>query len=220
MRPIINAISYLADYSLSATGRRVRRENLTYLNVLKLKRLERALAELAGRSVPGEYLEFGVALGGSAIILAKDALNNDRAFHGFDVFSTIPPPASKNDDDSSRERYQDIASGRAKGINGDRYYGYEDDLLQKVKSSMARFGVPVDGKRIQLHQGLFEDTWPKVTIDKIAFAQIDCDWYDPVAYCLNGIANKMSSGGVVLIDDYNDYKGARCAVDEFRSRRA
>jgi asparagine synthase (glutamine-hydrolysing) len=46
-------------------------------------------------------------------------------------------------------------------------------------------------------------------------AHIDCDWYDPVSYCLRSIAPKISVGGIVLIDDFYDYGGCRTAVDEF-----
>ena len=39
---------------------------------------------------------------------------------------------------------------------------------------------------MSLHKGLFEDTWPMVAtkIHQIALAHVDCDWYDPVKYCL------------------------------------
>ena len=70
-----------------------------------------------------------------------------------------------------------------------------------------------------LHEGLFEDTWPSVAIPQIAFVHIDCDWYDPVSYCLEAVADKMPPGGVIVIDDYHDYGGCHCAVDEFRARR-
>lgn len=168
--------------------------------------------------IPGDILEFGVALGGSAIVLAAHA-REGRRFHGFDVFGMIPPPTSEKDDQKSKERYETIASGQSVGIGGDAYYGYKDNLFEEVKASFARHGRPVDGDAVQLHKGLFEETWPRISIDEIAFAHIDCDWYDPVVYCLTAVADKLSVGGVLLIDDYNDYGGARTAVDEFLARR-
>ena len=219
MHAFIKSLSRIAEFSLSPISRAVRREKLTYLNVLKLRRLERALEKLESSNVPGALLEFGVALGGSAIILATHARRHSRQFHGFDVFATIPPPTSDKDDDKSRERFRLIAAGEAKGIDGGSYYGYEDNLLEQVKASMAHFGVPVDDANVQLHQGLFEDCWPEADINAIAFAHIDCDWYDPVAFCLAAIADRLTPGGIILLDDYNDYGGARQAVDEFRIAR-
>ena len=208
----------LHNIGLKARTSRVRREGLTYLSLDKLRRLEAALAQIERRRVPGALLEFGVALGGSAILIAGHA-GPSRVFHGFDVFAMIPPPTSQKDDDKSRERYAVIASGASEGIDGSEYYGYRENLFDEVRASFARHGHPVDGRKIVLHRGLFEDTVPQAAIGQIAFAHIDCDWFDPVAYCLETVANGLAPGGLVLIDDYHDYGGARLAVDEFLVRR-
>jgi asparagine synthase (glutamine-hydrolysing) len=199
---------------LKPNARRVLREHLTYLSTIKLWRLERALAGVVRNQVQGDLLEFGVALGGSAILISGYATNG-RRFHGFDVFSMIPPPTSTKDDDKSRSRYDLIKNGKSGGLGGEKYYGYRKDLLQDVRNSFARHGRPVDGDNIQLHKGLFEETWPKLRIEQVSFAHIDCDWYDPVKYCLTVVYDRLSPGGVILLDDYHDYGGAQTAVDEF-----
>lgn len=202
----------IALTQLQPIVRAVVRERLTYLSPAKLKRLEAAIERT--RNVTGDLLEFGVALGGSGIILAHDT-RPGRDFHGFDVFSMIPPPTSEKDDDKSKERYAAIKAGQSEGIGGEEYYGYRADLISDVKAAFARHGAPVDGARVRLHQGLFEDTWDAAGVQRIAFAHIDCDWYDPVRFCLESCAAKLSVGGLLLIDDYNDYGGCRAAVDEF-----
>jgi O-methyltransferase len=206
--------SWWRERQLSATSRAVRRERLTYLSPAKLERLEEAMTTIEREKVPGDILEFGLALGGSGIVLARNATNG-RRFHGFDVFAMIPPPTSDNDDSKSKERYEKIAGGEAKGIGGDPYYGYRPDLFEHVQETFAKYGSPVNGSNVQLHKGLFEETWPKTDIRQVAFAHIDCDWYDPVKYCLESVAAKLSPGGIILIDDYHDYGGSRVAVDEF-----
>jgi O-methyltransferase len=203
---------------LSPESRRIRRERLTYLPVRKLLRIESALSRVTRGGVPGDIVEFGVALGGSAILLAKQA-SADRRFFGLDVFAMIPPPTSDRDDARSKERYRTIASGGAKGLGDDPYYGYRTDLYEHVAGQLARYGTPVDGKRINLVRGLFEDTLPTLDITRIAFAHIDCDWYDPVSYCLNQTAQRLAPGGLMVIDDYHDYEGCRAAVDEFLAER-
>ncbi len=202
----------LALNRLAPVTRAVLADRLTYLSLAKLERIERALREV--RDVPGDRVEFGVALGGSAIILASHG-GDDARFIGFDVFAMIPPPTSDKDDAKSRARYETIQSGQSRGIGEDPYYGYRPDLLADVTAAFARHGVPVDGRRVRLVKGLFEDSWPGAAPDRIALVHIDCDWYDPVRFCLAAVADRLSPGGIIVIDDYNDYGGCRVAVDEF-----
>lgn len=201
---------------LSDTARAVKDARLTYLSAAKLYRIERCLTEIDKARIEGECVEFGVALGGSGILIAK-RMARDRHFSGYDLFGTIPPPSDR-DGPESHERYRIIASGRSSGIGNDTYYGYESNLFEKVKESFAEFGMPVDGTHIRLVKGLFEET---VSFDdgaRIAFAHVDCDWYDPVALCLDRIYGHLAPGGIVVLDDYNDYGGCRKAVADFLAR--
>lgn len=202
---------------LSPVTRAVVQDRLTYLSLEKLERIAAAMKATAG--VPGDILEFGVALGGSGIILASQA-RDDRRFFGFDVFGMIPPPVSEKDDSKSKERFEVIKAGQSHGIAGDEYYGYRSDLFGDVKAAFQRHGCPVDGKSVQLCKGLFEESWPTVDVDAIALVHVDCDWYDPVRYCLRACAGKLSRGGIIIIDDYHDYGGCRTAVDEFIASRS
>lgn len=209
----------VAEQGLPPTAQAVRRQRLTYLSPQKLKRLEGTLSAVLNEGTPGDILEFGVALGGSAIILAQHATREGRTFHGFDVFGMIPPPTSDKDDAKSKQRYEVIASGQSKGIRGDTYYGYHQGLFDEVRASFARHGVPVNGKTVILHKGLFAETWPGYDGQTIAFGHIDCDWYDPVKFCLEHVAGRISPGGVIILDDYHDYGGCRTATAEFLSDR-
>lgn len=194
---------------MGEVAHRVRDEHLTYLDQPKLELLEACVREV--RRVRGDFLEMGVALGGSAIVLA-DQMGRGRHFHGYDVFAMIPPPGEE-DPPAVHERYRTIAEGRSEGIGGDTYYGYLDDLYDRVVAAFARHGMTVDGERIALHRGLFEETLHPV--GPVAFAHVDCDWYEPVKLCIERVWPRLSSGGLMLFDDYNDYGGCTKAVDEF-----
>jgi O-methyltransferase len=211
VRRLLRGRSALA-VTLSSTAQMARDARLTYLNEGKLAALERALADVVRSAVPGAFIECGIALGGSALIIVN-WMPAGREFHGYDVFGMIPPPTSEHDDDKSRARYEVIKSGRSAGIGGDPYYGYAENLYEQVVDNFARFGHPVDGSHITLHKGLFEETLRPPP--QIAFAHIDCDWYDPVTVCLQRIVPNLSRGGYVILDDYNDYGGCRRATDEF-----
>ncbi|HEY4343982.1 MAG TPA: TylF/MycF/NovP-related O-methyltransferase [Parvibaculum sp.] len=201
---------------LTETAQAVREARLTYLSPPKLRNLERYLEQIEVDGIEGDCVEFGVALGGSAILISK-LMGPDRSFTGFDLFGTIPPPSAR-DAEESHARYEVIASGQSAGIGGDRYYGYEDNLHDKVKGHFRAFGLAADGPHVELVKGLFADTVSFDAKKKIAFAHIDCDWYDPVELCLEKTYERLSPGGVVILDDYNDYGGCRVATEAFLQR--
>lgn len=201
---------------LPLAAKRVKADNLTYLANRKLLSLHRELSRIQSEDVPGDFLEFGVALGGSAILMAQGR-SGTRAFHGFDVFGMIPPPTHDKDDPKSKARYEEISAGRSVGLGGETYYGYRDNLYDEVRASFFRYGLPVGRGGVHLHKGLFADTWPVVAPDiaQVALTHIDCDWYDPVKYCLEAVAPLTSPQGAIILDDYSDYGGCRTATDEF-----
>ena len=86
-------------------------------------------------------IEAGTALGGSAIVMAA-AKAPERPMKVYDVFGMIPAPGEQDGDDV-HERYATIAAGDARGVGGETYYGYRDDLQGEVTASFARLGVPV-----------------------------------------------------------------------------
>ena len=191
----------------------VRDKHCTYLSQARLESLIEQATRVKARGVPGHFVEFGLGLGGSGICIAAQ-LEGARHYWGFDVFGMIPPP-SEADGEPAKKRYETIASGQSKGIGEDTYYGYVPDLYGKVAGSFAEFGLMVDGCTIHLVQGLFEETLPSHLDFPVAFAHVDCDWYDHVKFCLNALRDRVSHYGVIVVDDYNDWPGCRQAVDEF-----
>jgi O-methyltransferase len=193
-------------------------KKLTYLSPSRLESILDAADTIKTENVEGDFVEFGIALGGSGICLAK-SLNKGRRYVGFDLFGTIPPP-SEGDGARPHERYTVIASGQSKGIGGETYYGYVANLYEVVRGNFAFFGCPVDDKSVMLVKGLFADTLPKNGKIKIALAHIDCDWFDPVTMCLEFVWPRLANGGFIILDDYNDWDGCTKATDQFLSRIA
>ena len=207
------AKKYLNEASLPPIVRAVRADSLTYLEHAALLDLYDAVRDIEKHRRDGILIEAGCALGGSAIVIAS-AKSPAREFHVYDVFGMIPPP-STHDDQDVQDRYAVISSGRSKGLNGNRYYGYEDNLLDKVGSNFHRHGVPVDTNNVHLVRGLFQDTLR--VAGPVALAHIDGDWYESVMTCLQRIEPHLIEKGVLVIDDYDDWSGCRKAVDEYFS---
>ena len=206
-------IRRLTRLRVPAVAREVQRRHLTYLTEAKFLSLRDAIREVrrrkrAGR-LPGVWRR-------ARRLRRLSGVGDSRAtpFRGYDVFGMIPAPG-EHDDEPSKQRYEVIRSGRSKGIGGDPYYGYEQNLYSRVCATFESFGYPVDGVKVVLYPGLFEQTVRFEPGDQVALAHIDCDWYDPVRLCLERTADVLHPGGFLILDDYNDYGGCRKAADEF-----
>ena len=218
----LSARSRRLGYSLTARffypmTRRVRKQGLTYLSNERLISLARLANQLVSGGNDPLFVEFGVALGGSSIVVADIFRRAGRGkVVGYDMFGLIPAP-SENDGEDARQRFAEIASGRSKGLKGQTYYGYETGLLAKVAQSFERFGLR-RGDHFELVAGDFRQSFrdPGRQIDLM---HIDCDWHDSVAFCLEQARLHLRPGGFAIIDDYNDYEGCARAVDAFLSAR-
>jgi hypothetical protein len=194
---------------------RARAEHLTFLKPDHLRDLAQVVVDIEDRRLPGLIVEAGTARGGSAIVIAS-AKAPERPMKVYDVFGMIPPPTEQDGPDVHR-RYEAIAAGSARGVGGETYYGYRDDLYGEVTESFARLGVPAGERSVELIQGLFEDT---IDLDEpVAFAHLDGDWYESTMTCLERIAPLVVPGGRIVLDDYFQWSGCRAAVDEYFAGR-
>ncbi|NQT55510.1 MAG: class I SAM-dependent methyltransferase [Desulfobacteraceae bacterium] len=197
--------------TIAAVIERVHNDHLTYIDKIALVDLAKIVIENEEKSINGAIVETGCALGGSALLIAK-AKKRNRPLAIYDVFGMIPPP-SKKDGQDIHERYKKILVGKSQGIDGDIYYGYENDLLNKVKRSFHAYDLEPKRNSIIFIRGLYQDT---VNIDhQISLAHIDCDWYESTMVCLERIAPHIVPGGTIVIDDYYHWSGCRTAVGEY-----
>ena len=203
--------------NVSQTIQFLRANALTYCGRPgKLEMVHEAARSVEEANVPGIFLEAGVAMGGSAIVIAKTKAAA-RELRLYDVFEMLPPP-SENDDAKSHEVYRNFVSGSAAGPVDRNYVTHAGDLLTFTRENMRRAGVDPEAANIRFVKGLYEQT---LKVDEaIAFAHIDCDWYDSVKLCIERLSDHMSVGGIMLFDDYHSFEGCRKAVDEWLARDA
>jgi asparagine synthase (glutamine-hydrolysing) len=189
----------------------LRGEGLTYLSEQKLAGLLSTCRSIEEARLPGIFVEAGCALGGSAILIAS-VKSRSRPFFVYDVFGMIPPP-TKDDTKDVHERYKQIVAGKALGLRGNTYYGYQDNLQDLVQANLERFGIDCQEQRVALIKGLVQDT---MQIEQpVAFAHVAVDWYEPVLTCLQRVFPHLVIGGSIILDDYHDWGGCRKATDEY-----
>ena len=191
--------------------RKVRHDKLTFLAEYPLYEIYSTIRHIERKKVPGILIEAGVALGGSAIVMAA-AKNRWRPLFLYDVFDMIPPPTIEDGEDVAK-RYSIIKTGDATGIGGETYYGYQQNLLDRVHDTFVKYNYDPAPHSVHLIKGLFTDT---LRVDSpVAFAHLDGDWYESTLVCLQQIWQHVSAGGRIIIDDYYHWSGCKKAVDEF-----
>ncbi len=177
--------------------------------------LFRSIRYVCRRPVPGNFVECGVWRGGSAMIAAKTLLlygGGDRKIFLFDTFDgmTEPGPEDKDWRGNDAARLMDEDRGNR-----------EDSLmwavasLEDVTRNMEKTGY--DPALIHYIKGDVAKTLQRTRTGNIAVLRLDTDFYDSTLVELRELYPRLIQHGVLIIDDYGHWQGARAAVDEFFS---
>jgi predicted O-methyltransferase YrrM len=168
----------------------------------RLRALYEAVEHVSENGIPGSIMECGAARGGSSALLGIAIKNTGggRTLWVLDTFEGIPAPTRSDPDHEIAAPY----TGRFRGEIAD------------VASLLDRVGI-LD--HAELVKGRFEDTIPRLAPGPIAVLHIDGDWYSSVKVCLDYLYDRVAPGGIIQIDDYGHWEGARKAVDEFLAAR-
>lgn len=175
-----------------------------------------AVSHIIATGVPGDLVECGVWRGGNAMLMAHTlhaAGDGERALYLYDTFSGMSAPTEKDVGPDGRvlDDWESIRSDQDHPILA---YASRAD----VETNLGR--TPLAQSRIHLIEGKVEDTIPATVPERIAVLRLDTDWYESTLHELEHLWPRLVSGGILLIDDYGHWVGARAAVDEFFSGRA
>jgi hypothetical protein len=164
------------------------------------------------KNIEGDIVECGVWKGGSMMAVAETLLrlgDSSRNLYLFDTFEGMVPPTDKD---------VDIAGVTAEALLKQSDKMKADSVwccasLEVVKSAVKRIGYP--DEKIHFVKGMVEQTISLNTPDKIALLRLDTDWYESTRHEMEHLFPRLSKGGVLIIDDYGHWQGARKAVDEY-----
>ena len=167
----------------------------TQVGLTRLRALAWHAEGICRRRIVGDVVECGVLDGGSAAIMAAFTQKCGKRVHLFDAWEGLP------------------ASTLEDGVLARRWVGDIVGSPRRVIEVMRLLGV--DESRLVTHKGWFKDTFPVAGIPSVALLHIDCDFYEATRDCLERWFPVMSQGGIVQVDDYEDFVGSRTAVDKF-----
>jgi O-methyltransferase len=186
----------------------------TMTGVERLAALIQATRYLARQKIPGDIVECGVWRGGTmmaaALVLLEE--NDPRHIHLYDTFAGMPPPGAMDKDFDGVPAARQLAdTPRGQGV-------WCACSLGEAKANLASTGFPSD--RLHFVQGLVEDTIPAMCPGRLALARLDTDWYASTRHELEHLFPRLVSRGILIIDDYGHWQGARRATDEYFAERS
>ncbi len=166
------------------------------------------------RGIGGAFAECGVWRGGSvlAMILALQELGvEDREIYLYDTFTGMTEPGSE-DVSPYGGSAADLTPQSAS--EGWRFFFDPDTFNEEsVRELLAQTGYP-EGL-LKLVPGRVEETIPDTAPDRVALLRLDTDWYESTRHELVHLYPRLQLGGVLIVDDYGHWEGARRAVDEY-----
>lgn len=162
--------------------------------------------------VQGDFVECGVWRGGSTMAMALSLLRagvSDRTLYLYDTFTGMSEPGDRDRDFRGRDARKQWKRSVDKGGVSTWCLGDIDD----VRNNLTSTAYPKE--RIVFVQGKVEETIPGVLPEQIALLRLDTDWFESTYHEFVHLYPRLSRGGVLIIDDYGHWKGAREATDRY-----
>jgi hypothetical protein len=173
--------------------------------------LYQAARHVTVSSTPGAFVECGVWRGGSAMLAALAFAHfGDRQREIF-LYDTYTGMVAPSDVDVDPWMAPAVATWRKLQREDKNEWCYAP--LDEVTRNLAATGYPAE--RLRFVQGKVEDTIPATVPARIAILRLDTDWYASTRHELEHLYPLLSPNGVLIVDDYGYWKGARKAVDEY-----
>jgi hypothetical protein len=187
-------------------------EPFTMTSAERLFGLIESIKYITANNIEGDFVECGVWKGGSMLAAAETLVHLKQTFRRlylYDTFEGMPPPSDKDVSYNNQQAVEMLESE----TNKEKNLVWAYSKLDEVKRTMALSEYP----HLNIHyiEGKVEDTIPTHLPENIALLRLDTDWYESTKHELVHLYPRLVKGGVLIIDDYGFWKGARKAVDEY-----
>lgn len=198
------------DPAVSETVRAARPYTMT--SVARIVALCDAVRYVVRNRIPGDIVECGVWKGGSMMAIARTLMqagDQSRHLYLFDTFEGMTAPGDKDVSAQGRAA-SDMLSREDKE---DPQSAWCVAPLDGVRSVMG--GTEYEPSKVHYIKGRVEETLPAMAPERISLLRLDTDWYESTRHEMEQLFPRLSKGGVLIVDDYGYWQGARQAVDEY-----
>lgn len=178
----------------------------------RLAALMEGVKYVVQHKIPGDIAECGVWRGGSMVAIARTLLflgDTRRELYLYDTFEGMSAPTEHDRDFSGAPAAQMLQEqSRDSSV-------WAVASLDEVKANLRATGYPQE--KIHFVRGKVEDTIPATIPTQLSLLRLDTDWYESTKHELAHLYPRLSQRGLLVIDDYGHWQGARKAVDEFNA---
>ena len=185
------------------------------LSMVTIKRLWAVISAtkyIVENNIEGDLVECGVWRGGCSIAIARtlEKLGSEKKVYLFDTFEGMTEPTTFDKKASGNLD----AHEKFRKLQKDNYNEWCYASLEDVKNSFSKYNLLSHAEFIK---GDVKKTLKKINNvpQKISLLRLDTDWYESTKIELEILYPLLQSKGVLLIDDYGSWEGARKAVDEY-----
>lgn len=187
----------------------VRRSGATMTSTQNLAFTSWACRQIATRGVDGDFVEVGTWRGGHGII-AHHTFESCQSKRHIVLADTFDGMLGESDLDRNLRTGLTAAEWMDDFNRGKKW---NPTNQMQVARNLRETGVPDD--RFTLLGGDIRKMKIEQFPSKIAILRVDVDWYQPTRSCLELLAPLVSPGGIIIVDDYGSWAGAKQAVDEY-----
>lgn len=190
----------------------------TMTGVPRLQALIDAVRYLERRGVHGAFAECGVWRGGSVVAMIETLRGMAATPRDIWLYDTFEGMTEPTEADVSAFEPPALATWREATARGERPWAelFGTDMFSEasVRSTLTATGYPAE--HLHLVRGPVEETLPaREPEGPLALLRLDTDWYESTRHELEHLYPLLARGGVLIIDDYGHFEGARRAVDEY-----
>jgi O-methyltransferase len=178
----------------------------------RLFALIHAVRYLARQRIPGNIVECGVWKGGSMMAIArtlKQLGDESRELYLYDTFDGMVEPTGRDRTYAG----EDAGALMRKSRKEDQQSIWCYSPIEEVRENLLKTGYPRE--RVHFIKGPVEHTLPAQAPGRVALLRLDTDWYESTKHELVHLFPRLVRGGVLIIDDYGWWQGARQATDEY-----
>lgn len=186
-------------------------------NLLKRWSLINAIKHTSIENVEGDFVECGVWKGGNLIIFEhlNEKYQMNKKIYAYDTFSGMSEPTTNDKnylDIGAQKEWEENKKNNDINLSFNCY-----SSLEEVKNNLLKNSIRKNLNNLKFIKGKVEKTLQiKDNLpEKIAILRLDTDWYESTKKELEILFPRLSKNGILIIDDYGHWKGARKAVDEY-----